>query len=579
MSAFPMTKSTIVRTILFGFLLTIPPAFILCIASEVWTIGALQKETEAAYSTKITITSEAFSDNLGTLQASASTLLLEHDVIAIAAQPPERIDLYALSQLSTLLKLQYSSAFMGADVIVAFPQQGMAVSSKRGVDKLEKYPQLEDFQSLEGTQPSWRLRPSYRQPEQQCLSMLMGYVRPEQSFPIVILEIDCGELTRQMDNLLIPDVLMQSAFFRDVQGEFFTLDQSGLLSEDVISALREETKSGVKPGSYYENAGETPLKVTPVYLPNMGCVIGVAFSEREIFQPILNIISILIFAAVLGVASSLVYLFLVYRKVYSPVQLLTDSMQKAAGGDLSVSVQVNGNNEFSFLAEQFNYMIQRLQKLVDETYLLEIRLRKAQIRFLRSHINPHFLSNSLFYIYNMIKSQELDSAADMAVYLGRYYRLGAQLDSLKLPLSQEVNNISLYLKIHQIRMSGRFSFSCYVQEGLEDFEIPTLSLQTIVENAMTHAFRKLNAPARVDLRACREEDSVILEVSDNGSGIPREELDAIESHLKRPENMEELHGLQNVYFRVMTMFGKDTEFKIEPVFPHGTRVTIRIRSR
>ncbi len=577
MSAFPMTKSTIVRTILFGFLLTIPPAFILCIVSEVWTIRALQRETETTYSTKITITSEAFSDNLSTLQASASTLLLEHDVIAIAAQSPERVDLYALSQFSALLKLQFSSAFMDADVIVAFPQQGMAVSSKRGVDKLEKYPQLEDFQSLEGTQPTWQLRPSYRQPERKCLSMLMGYVRPEQSFPVVILEIDCGELARQMDNLFIPDILMQSAFFCDVQGEFFTLDQPGLLSEEALGSLREGTKSDMSLGFYYEDVGSTRLKVTPVHLPDMGCVMGVAFSEREIFQPILNIISILIFAAVLGVVSSLVYLFLVYRKVYSPVQLLTDSMQKAAGGDLSVSVQVKGNNEFSFLAEQFNYMIQRLQKLVEETYLLEIRLRKAQIRFLRSHINPHFLSNSLFYIYNMIKSQEPDSAADMAVYLGRYYRLGAQLDSLKLPLSQEADNISLYLKIHQIRMSGRFSFSCCVQEGLEDFEIPTLSLQTIVENAMTHAFRKLNAPARVDLRACREDDSVILEVSDNGSGIPPEELDAILSRFQRAESMEELHGLQNVYFRVMTMFGKDTEFKIEPVLPHGTRVTIRIK--
>ena len=579
MSAFPVTKSTIVRTILFGFLLTILPAFILCMASEVWTIGALQRETEATYSTKITITSEAFSHNLSTLQAAASTLLLEHDVVAIAAQPPERMDLYALSKFSALLKLQYSSAFMGAEVIVAFPQHGVVVSSKNGVDKLEKYPMLEDFQSLEGTSASWQLRPSYRQPERRCLSMLMGYVRPEQSFPVVILEIDCDQLTRQMNNLLIPEVLMQSAFFCDVRGEFFTLDQSGLLSEEVLAALWEETKSGINSGSYYEDAGRTRLKVTPVYLPNMGCVMGVAFSEKEIFQPILIIISILISAAVLGVVSSIVYLFLVYKKVYSPVQLLTDSMQKAASGDLSVSVPVKGNNEFSFLAEQFNYMIQRLQKLVDETYLLEIRLRKAQIRFLRSHINPHFLSNSLFYIYNMIKSQELDSAADMAVYLGRYYRLGAQLDSLKLPLSQEVDNISLYLKIHQIRMSGCFSFSCFVQDGLEDFEIPTLSLQTIVENAMTHAFRKLNAPARVDVRACREEDSIILEVSDNGSGIPQEELEAILSRLQRPENMDELHGLQNVYFRVMTMFGEDTEFKIEPALPHGTRVTIRIQSR
>ncbi|MCI9553568.1 MAG: histidine kinase [Acutalibacter sp.] len=578
MNAFPMAKSTIVRTILLGFLFTILPAFILCIVSEVWTIHALQRETEATYSTKITITSEAFSDNLNALQATASTLLLEHDVIAIAAQPTERIDLYALHNFANLLKLQFSSAFMGADVIVAFPQQGMAVSSKLGVDRLEKYPLLEDFSTLPAIQASWQLRPSYRQPERRCLSMLMGYVRPEQSFPVVILEIDCDELTRQMDNLFIPDVLMQSAFFRDVQGEFFTLDQSGLLSEEVLSALEEETKSGIGSGAYYENTGNARLKVTPVYLPDMGCVIGVAFSEQEIFQPILNITALLILVVVLGIAASIIYLFLVYRKIYSPIQLLTDSMRKVANGDLTVCVQVKGTNEFNFLAEQFNLMTRRLNKLVDETYLLEIRLRNAQIHFLRSHINPHFLSNSLFYIYNMIKSQELDSAADMTVYLGRYYRLGAQLDSLRLPLSQEIENIELYLKIHQVRLSGRFSFSCQIQKGLEDFEIPTLSLQTIVENAVQHAFRKLNSPARVDVLASREDGEVVLEVRDNGSGIPHEELASILERLKRPENMDELHGIQNVYFRVMTMYGEETSFEIKPVLPHGTSVVIRVRA-
>lgn len=573
-----MSRSTIVRTVLLGFMLTIVPAFILCVASEVWTIRALQSETEATYSTKITITTETFSDNLSTLQATASTLLLEHEVISIAAQPEDNIDLYTLHDFSNRLKLQFSSTFMDADVIVVFPQQGMAVSSKLGVDKLEKYPALKDLSALSAVQASWQLRPSYRHPERQCLSMMMGYVRPEQSFPIVILEIDCSELSRQMNNLLIPDINMQSAFFSDVQGEFFTVDQPGLLSGEVIDALRRNTKNTADPIPYYENAGITPLKVTPVYLSDMGCVIGVAFSENEIFQPILNIILLLILIAALGVAASLMYLFLVYRKVYSPIQSLTDSMRKVADGDLSVSVPVRGKNEFSFLAEQFNLMTHRLNKLVEESYLLEIRLQKAQIRFLRSHINPHFLSNSLFCIYNMIKSQEPDSAADMAVYLGKYYRIGAQLDSLKLPLAQEVDNIRMYLKIHQIRMNGRFSFSCEVQEGLEDFEIPTLSLQTIVENSVLHAFRKLNAPAHVNVRAYHENENIILEVEDNGSGIPQEELDAILGRLSRPESLDELHGLQNVYFRVMTMFGETTSFQIEPVAPHGTRISIRIKN-
>lgn len=68
--------------------------------------------------------------------------------------------------------------------------------------------------------------------------------------------------------------------------------------------------------------------------------------------------------------------------------------------------------------------------------------------FLRSQINPHFLYNSLFNLYNMIKSQDLDNAADMAVYLSQFYRIGAHLDKQELTLGQEVENIIPYLKIH-----------------------------------------------------------------------------------------------------------------------------------
>lgn len=92
----------------------------------------------------------------------------------------------------------------------------------------------------------------------------------------------------------------------------------------------------------------------------------------------------------------------------------------------------------------------------------------------------------------------------MAIYLGQYYRIGAHLDKQELTLAQEVENILPYLKIHQIRMSGGLEFTCDIQPGLEDFEIPCLSLQSLVENSITHAFNKIQQSAYLKIQAVRE---------------------------------------------------------------------------
>ncbi len=576
MKNFSMRQSTIVRTTLLGFLVTVLPMFILCIIAEFWTIQALQKETQETYSTKLSMTSEVFSDNLETLQSTASKLLLDHDVVSMTAQPRDHMNLYAFADFRDQLQLQFSSSFMNADVIVVFPAQGLAVSSKRGVDKLEKYPGLSDISILEKTPALWSLQPSYRDPQRQTLSVQMGYVRPEQSFPIVIIEIAQEELTRQMENLLLPGVTVQSAFFRDIGGRSFVVGTQQILSDNELDLLAERLRTVKDIEPYYKSSGDIRLRVSPVYLPYLCGVIGVAFDETEILQPIFQTIYLLVALVVFGVLTSAAYLCVVYRKVYYPMHMLTEYMKKVAKGDLTARIQVMGHNEFEVLADQFNHMTQKLSDLMKQTYSLEIELRKAQVRFLRSQINPHFLSNSLFCVYNMIKSCNLDSAADMVVYLGKYYRLGVRLDDLKLPLEQEMENIRLYLKIHQLRMAGNFSFTCEICDGLEEFQVPSLSLQTVVENAVQHAFKKKTGPAQVDVAAYTEPGSVILSVTDNGSGIPREELDAIRFRIDEPEQGDELHGLQNVSNRMRLLFGAGVKFTISLAEPHGTAVVIRI---
>ncbi len=580
MKNFPMWRSSIVRTMLAGFLLMVFPVFSLCIISETRTVQEMQRETEATYSTRLNMTSEVFSENLLTLRSSVSTLLLDKEVIALSAQDRNHLDLYAFADFRDQLRLQFSSNFMDADVITVFPAQGMMVSSKTGVERISDPSFITELPSLFPASGCWSLKPSCYQNGSETFSMLLGYVRPSQSFPIVILEISLQELQRQIENLMLPNVQVQSAFLQDIQGRFFTAGgPEELISRELLEKVTGQKEESGELSPYYETSGVQRLKVFPVYLPDLNCVMGVAFDEQEILAPVLRNMRFIILVAVLGVLASGTYLFLIYKKVYSPMQQLTDSMQQVAQGNLTVQIQTTDRHEFGFLTEQFNSMTQRLQRLVKETYSLEIDLRKAQVRFLRTQINPHFLSNSLFCIYNMIKSQELDSAADMAIYLGKYYRLGVHLDELKLPLEQEMENIRLYLNIHRLRMRGMLTYTCEIRDGLEHFEVPSLSIQTIVENAMQHAFQKLGGPARVEVLAFRENGCAVISVEDNGSGIPEEKLRELTERFEETEQTNQLHGLQNVYSRMKLLFGEALTFNIERAEPHGTRIIIRIREQ
>lgn len=59
----------------------------------------------------------------------------------------------------------------------------------------------------------------------------------------------------------------------------------------------------------------------------------------------------------------------------------------------------------------------------------------------------------------------------------------------ELAVEEEIENIRIYLKVHEMRFPGALVFRTEVEEELRRFRIPVLSLQTLVENAMTHGFR------------------------------------------------------------------------------------------
>lgn len=567
-------QSTIVRTVFVGFLLIIVPLTLLSSICLGWGAEHLQDEMTRSYYHSVTIVSESLSDSLLTLQNTAATYLLDDECIRLSALSAAKPNYFSFARFHSRIRQQFLSSFLDADMICVFPAQKLAVSTKNGVEHLSSYPLLADLEEVGRAQPVWALRPSCRDPAKQCLSIVIGYVHAAQTRPVIILEISQEALDSQLSDLLPESSGVQASFFLDCQGAWTASDPSGYLTSAVIEGVPGHMERGAIFSAAESNGKH--LRIVPVQMEDIRCVLGIAFDEQVILAPVTFMRYVLIGLLITGFLFTTAYLLHSYRKVYIPIQTLVSSMERLALGELSVRVDQKLKGEFLVLAENFNSTAQQLETLVKEKYLAEVKLKSAQVNFLRSQINPHFLYNSLFNLYNMIKSQDLDNAADMAIYLGQYYRIGAHLDKQELTLAQEVENILPYLKIHQIRMGGCLDFTCDIQPGLEDFEIPCLSLQSLVENSITHAFNKIQKTAYLKIQAVREGDFVALSVEDNGSGIDEAAKETILRRLENYDEEGEVHGLQNIYARLRLLHGERVSLSIEPAAPRGTRVCLRI---
>lgn len=572
-------RSSIIRTMTGGFLLVIVPVMVLCAVSGYLGMRNMRQEEEHSYLSNIHLISDKFSARLKELQMMAATFIIDDEAIELSNTPVEKVNLWQFSQFEKKLSLYFSSQFISADVITVFPAQGVVVSTQYGVEQISSYSLLNNLLQTGPESLTWALRPSCLNPDRQCLSISMGYIDKGQSRPLMIIEIDEQVLTEQLKDLFQENVEVQSSFLIDPNGKSVRLDRQRILGSGIIEKLWNQYRRDGIPKSYSCWSGGSKLRVVPSILPDYNCIVGVAFDENEILMPVIRMIWLIIIILIFGTLMGAGYLRLAYQKVYFPVCTLVTAMRQVAVGDFTVRADVKGKGEFVLMAGQFNNMAEQLDKLLREKYLAEIKLKKAQLKFLQNQINPHFLYNSLFCLYNMIKSDDLDNAADMAIYLGQYYRIGARFNERDITVQQETENISLYVKIQQLRLSDRLEYSCRIEPGLEKVLIPSLSLQTIVENAMIHAFKTYPGQCILRISVFRREEKIILLVEDNGTGIGKEQLLKIQSQMQQPEEGDDIHGLQNVYCRMQLMFGEQAAMEVTPATPHGTRVQIEIPAR
>ncbi|WP_257385797.1 sensor histidine kinase [Tahibacter caeni] len=151
---------------------------------------------------------------------------------------------------------------------------------------------------------------------------------------------------------------------------------------------------------------------------------------------------------------------------------------------------------------------------------LEAQLADARLQALRLQLQPHFLFNALNTI-SVLMHEDVDSADRILLQLSALLR--RSLDSTEaheVTLGEEIGFLKSYLAIEQVRFGGRLSYRILVPDAVLQARVPNLILQPLVENALRHGLATRAGPGRVEIRAERQGDSLLLCVADDGRGLP-----------------------------------------------------------
>ena len=158
---------------------------------------------------------------------------------------------------------------------------------------------------------------------------------------------------------------------------------------------------------------------------------------------------------------------------------------------------------------------------------LQTKLAKAQLENLQLQLQPHFLFNTLNTI-SSVMYEDVRAADAMLTQLSDLLRLTLRTaSSHEILLSQELQITRLYLQIMQKRYEDKLRVSYAVDAGLENTLVPQLILQPLVENSLRHGLKESRAGIDIAIGAHRDNGSLVIRVTDSGSGIGAASTDAV----------------------------------------------------
>ena len=267
--------------------------------------------------------------------------------------------------------------------------------------------------------------------------------------------------------------------------------------------------------------------------------------------------------------------------ITKPVRRLQEIMQSVDTGEFRLVGSIKATDEIRELAREYDIMVTRIRELMEANMQEQELKRKSDLKALQAQINPHFLYNTLDSIIWMGEMGQSEKVVQMTSALSKLFRISISKGRELIPIRDEMEHVRSYLTIQEMRYKDKFTYEMKIDPDLYDMITLKITLQPLVENAIYHGIKEVDYEGKITISGYLEDDLVILEVTDNGSGMSKEQLEemiqGLETPLeKRPRLSRQGMGVRNVHERIKLYFGPEYGLVCSSIPGEGTTIQVRM---
>ena len=313
-----------------------------------------------------------------------------------------------------------------------------------------------------------------------------------------------------------------------------------------------------------------------VHIVNMDTLLEPAYSIRN--KCLFLVFLVLLLCIILARCTA--------RSISDPLRSLVGSMERFGRNEFQERCTVDGRDELTVVSSGFNQMAEDTERMVDEIVTanlrqktLELSKATAELNALQMQIRPHFLYNTLDLIrWEMIRIVgDESSASRMLDSFCQLMRMSIKKGEELVSVASELEHAQVYLDVVNFRNTEKIQLLTSIEFDTDAFLIPKLTLQPLIENTVIHGFKKHIRPPVVHIRGWRIKNMLMITITDNGRGMPSDELETLRRNLSAGEVLEERSiGLRNVNQRFKLRYGDSYGVSVESVQDLGTEITLRL---
>lgn len=290
---------------------------------------------------------------------------------------------------------------------------------------------------------------------------------------------------------------------------------------------------------------------------------------RRIVKIFMTLLSSIVIA---GIGISI----MITKSVTKPIDDMKKTAERLGRGELEARATLGNLEEINILSRTFNKMSDEISALMEKTKQEQKNLRIAELKLHQEQINPHFLYNTLDSIVWMVENERYQEAIVMVTSLAGFFRVGLSKGKNIITLEDELNHAGNYITIQHMRFRDKFTFDINVEKDILNMATIKLIVQPLLENAVYHGVEFMDGDGEIKVNAYAENNTLYIDVTDNGMGIPEENIEGLLKRESTHRGKGSGIGLKNVHERIQLYFGENYGLTILSEADVGTTVRIRL---